>query len=155
MDYAGMGVEWCLFLYSTSPGSVGERWGVRKIARRRVGKFILPFSPKWKSCCSHESHAPSYSHYPRKREAGFTDLTGDGPQGYKFDPPAHKCLNQPSRDTDGAPGTAPPLCPSKAKSLLVKSPAPERQGRQAEGALGSVWGAERHRLSQVAVETAG
>lgn len=99
-----------------------------------MDKFILPFSPKRKSGCSHEPHAPSYSHYPRKREAGFTNLTGDGTWGHKFDPPAHTCLNQPNGDTNGAPGTVPPPCPSKAKSLLVKFLAPERQvGRGCSG----------------------
>lgn len=133
MDYAGMGVEWCLSLHSPSPGSMGERWGGRKNARR-VGKLISLSSPKWKPGCSHAPHAPSYSYYPGKREEGFTDLTGDGTWGHTFDPPAQKCLNQPSGDTHGAPGTVPPPCPSKAKSLLVKFPAPERRaGRGCSG----------------------
>lgn len=126
MDYAGMGVGWCLSLHSPSPGSVGERWGGRKNARRRVGKLISLSFPKRKPGCSHEPQAPSYSHYPGKREEGFTDLTGGGTWGHTFHPPAQKCLNQPSGDTHG--------------------------GGRAEGALGSV-GAERHRLPWAAVET--
>lgn len=138
MDYAGMGVGWCLSLHSPSPGSVGERWGGRKNARRRVGKLISLSFPKRKPGCSHEPQAPSYSHYPGKREEGFTDLTGGGTWGHTFHPPAQKCLNQPSGDTHGAPGTGPPPCPSKAKSLLVKFPAPER--RAGRGCSGQCWG---------------
>lgn len=51
-----------------------------------------------------------------------------------------KHLNQPSGETNGAPGMVPPPCPSKAKPLLVKFPAPEKRGGWAEGALGSVRG---------------
>lgn len=36
MGCAGTGVKWCLFLHSPSPGSLGERWGGRKIARKKA-----------------------------------------------------------------------------------------------------------------------
>lgn len=76
MGCAGTGVEWCLLLHLPSPGSLGERWGGRKIARRkrlRVDRLILPFSPKWKSGCSHEPHAPSFpTTLERGRQASLT-----------------------------------------------------------------------------------
>lgn len=47
MGCAGTGVEWCLFLHSPSPGSLGERWGGRKTARRKgygwSGSFYRSF----------------------------------------------------------------------------------------------------------------
>lgn len=114
MEQAVTGADWGLFLYSSYLGSLG---GGRSLEERLGGdKFILSFSPKWNPGSSHEPW-----------EAGFTELTGDGTWGHQFGPPAQTCLDQHSRGRDGAPGNVPPPRPSKAKSLSVKFPTPERR----------------------------
>lgn len=123
---AGTGMEWCLFLHSPSPGSLGERWGGRKIARRKgygwTGSFYHSFPSGNLAVFMSLMHPLILITLERGRQASLTQQwkgLGDSNSIH-----CTNMLKSASGETHGAP--VPPPCPSKAKSLSVKFVAPER-----------------------------